>query len=70
MNVPWPISTNPGLKPQEGTGRLINVFAEPRGDKSPVWRRAPGTSVFARAPSIGEASMDFNANAAGENATP
>jgi hypothetical protein len=66
VDVPWPISTNPGKKPQEGTGRLINAFAEPRGgDKSPVWRRAPGATVFARVPSSGSASMSFDANARG-----
>ena len=55
--VPWPISSSPGLKPQEGAGRLINVFAEPRGeDTGPVWRRAPGASVFARTPSVGAAA--------------
>ncbi len=65
VDVPFPISTNPGKKPQEGTGRLINVFAEPTGDKAPVWRRSPGASVFARTPSVGAASMAFDANARG-----
>jgi hypothetical protein len=52
--VAWPTSSQPGQKPQEGSGRLINVFAEPRGNGlGPVWRRVPGTAVFARTPSVG-----------------
>jgi hypothetical protein len=53
-DVAWPLTNHPGEKPQEGSGRLINVFAEPRGnDVGPVWRRVPGVGVFARAPSVG-----------------
>jgi hypothetical protein len=59
--VPWPVSSDPGLKPQEGTGRLINVYAEPRGDGSPLWRRAPGATVFARDPSAGSATIEIAA---------
>lgn len=59
--VPFPVSNDPGLKPQEGTGRLVNVYAEPRGDGTPLWRRAPGATVFARDPSVGAASITFNA---------
>jgi hypothetical protein len=59
--VPWPVSSDPGLKPQEGTGRLINVYAEPRGDGTPLWRRAPGATVFARNPSMGSATIEFSA---------
>jgi hypothetical protein len=66
VDIPFPISTNPGKKPQEGTGRLINIFAEPRGDNSPVWRRAPGAVVFARTPSSGSASLEIVANARGQ----
>jgi hypothetical protein len=52
--VAWPLSSQPGQKPQEGSGRLINTFAEPRGNGlGPVWRRVPGTAVFARTPSVG-----------------
>jgi hypothetical protein len=58
--VPWPVSSDPGLKPQEGTGRLINVYAEPRGDGTPLWRRAPGATVFARDPSVGAATIEFS----------
>lgn len=65
VDVPWPIDTNPGLKPQEGTGRLINVFAEKKGDERPVWRRAPGAVVFAREPSAGSAVLEITANAVG-----
>lgn len=63
--VPFPISSDPGLRPQEGTGRLVNVYAEPRGDGSPLWRRAPGAAVFARDPSVGEAVVTFTARAVG-----
>jgi hypothetical protein len=59
--VPWPVSNDPGLRPQEGTGRLINVYAEPRGDGTPLWRRAPGAKVFARDPSAGSAVIQFSA---------
>jgi hypothetical protein len=59
--VPWPNSSDPGLKPQEGTGRLINVYAEPRGDGTPLWRRAPGATVFARNPSAGSATIEISA---------
>jgi hypothetical protein len=55
-DVAWPLTNHPGEKPQEGSGRLINVFAEPRGnDVGPVWRRVPGVAVFAREPSVGSA---------------
>jgi hypothetical protein len=57
--VPWPLSSDPGLRAQEGTGRLINVYAEPRGDGEPLWRRAPGATVFARDPSMGSATIEI-----------
>lgn len=45
--IPWPLSTSPGQKPQEGAGRLINCYAEPRGEGlGPVWHRAPGAISF------------------------
>jgi hypothetical protein len=54
--VSWPLTNHPGEKPQEGSGRLINVFAEPRGnEQGAVWRRVPGVAVFARVPSVGSA---------------
>jgi hypothetical protein len=59
--VPWPVSSDPGLRPQEGTGRLINVYAEPKGDGAPLWRRAPGAKVFARDPSAGSAVIQVTA---------
>lgn len=62
VNVPWPTSNSPGVKSQEGAGRMINVFPELRGEGvGIVWRRAPGAVVFARAPSVGAAVIDFNA---------
>jgi hypothetical protein len=55
-DVAWPLTNHPGEKPQEGSGRLINVFAEPRGNQlGAVWRRVPGVAVFARVPSVGSA---------------
>jgi hypothetical protein len=45
--IPFPVSTSPGQKAQEGAGRLINCYAEPRGgDIGPVWHRAPGVKVL------------------------
>lgn len=45
--IPWPVSTSPGQKPQEGAGRLINAYAEPRGGNiGPVWHRAPGVKIL------------------------
>jgi hypothetical protein len=44
--IPFPLSSSPGWQPQEGTGRLINCYGEARGDKSPVWHRAPGLVNF------------------------
>ncbi len=43
--IPFPISSAPGVKPQEGSGRLINCFAEKneQGARFPVkWRRCAG----------------------------
>jgi hypothetical protein len=45
--IPFPVSTSPGQRPQEGAGRLINAYAEPRGnDLGPVWHRAPGLRIL------------------------
>jgi hypothetical protein len=57
VQVPWPVTSAPGDEPSEGAGRLINVFAERRGDEqSVVWRRVPGATVFGRVPSVGAAA--------------
>jgi hypothetical protein len=55
--IPFPLSTAPGAFNQEGSGRLINVYAEPLGKAieaakatAPppvVWRKSPGMSLFA-----------------------
>ena len=43
----WPLNTAPGLRDQDGAGRLINVYAEPRqNQQGTVWRRAPGCIAF------------------------
>ena len=53
VRVPFPITSAPGDDPQEGGGRLINVFAERRGDDQSIgWRRAPGVLAFVVEPSI------------------
>ena len=44
--ISFPISTSPGQAPHEGAGRLINCFAEPRGDGSVVHHRSPGVSQY------------------------
>jgi hypothetical protein len=43
--IPFPVSSSPGVKPQEGGGRLINCFAEklePTARFPVVWRRCAG----------------------------
>jgi hypothetical protein len=71
VSVPWPLTNNPGQRPQEGTGKLVNVFAEPQANgNAPVWRRAPGAIVFARSPSAGSATITFDVRGVGDNATP
>jgi hypothetical protein len=67
VTVPWPLSNSPGRRQQEGSGRLINIFAEPRGEgEGAVWRRAPGASVFARTPSVGFAAGEADVRAVGQ----
>lgn len=45
--VPFPLSSSPGERPQESAGRLLNCYAEPRGEgRGPIWRRAPGLKLF------------------------
>lgn len=43
--IPFPVSSSPGIKPQESGGRLINCYAEKAGEgaRFPViWRRTAG----------------------------
>lgn len=50
VEIPWPLSSQPGLMPQEGAGRLVNCYAEPLGKTGPaaaVWRRSAGLTAFA-----------------------
>jgi hypothetical protein len=57
VEIPWPITNAPGDEAQEGGGKLINVFAQRRGDdQGVVWRRVPGASVFVVDPSVGAAA--------------
>jgi hypothetical protein len=47
--IPFPLSTAPGLKPQESGGRLINCYADKLSDTGPakwIWRRSPGLASF------------------------
>lgn len=45
--IRFPLSSSPGERPQEGAGRLVNGFVEPRGeDLGPIWKRAPGLRSF------------------------
>lgn len=47
--IPFPVSTAPGAKPQEGGGRIINGYVEELGDSAPgktVIRRGPGMTNF------------------------
>jgi len=45
--IPWPLSSSPGTRPQEASGRVLNGYVEPRGeDAGPVWKRAPGLRLF------------------------
>jgi len=43
--IPFPLSSAPGVKPQEAAGRLINAYAQATGEgaRAPVrWTRTPG----------------------------
>lgn len=43
--IPFPISSAPGVRPQEGAGRLVNCFAEKQEQGAPfpvIWRRCAG----------------------------
>jgi hypothetical protein len=46
VDIPFPLSTSPGQRPQEGMGRLINAYVEARGEGHTVWHRAPGLRVL------------------------
>jgi hypothetical protein len=53
--IPFPVSTSPGQRPQEGAGRLINAYAESRGSElGPVWHRAPGLKILGAEDEAGE----------------
>jgi hypothetical protein len=45
--IRFPLSTSPGERPQEGEGRLINCYAEPKGEgQGAVYKRAPGCTAY------------------------
>lgn len=49
VEIPFPLSSNPGLKPQESGGRLINTYldAMPASAKAKrIYRRAPGLATW------------------------
>lgn len=47
VSIPFPTSTSPGQRPQEGSGRLINCYVDAGGEViTPVWHRAPGLRHF------------------------
>ena len=47
-NLPFPLSSTPGVLPGEGEGRLVNAFAIKTGERD-TWRRVPGSTAFANA---------------------
>jgi hypothetical protein len=44
--IPFPTTTAPGQELAESAGRLINVYAEQRGNQSVVWHRVPGLTIL------------------------
>lgn len=46
MQIPFPTSSTPGQRPQEGRGRLINAFAEELGENEVIIRPVPGLNSF------------------------
>lgn len=68
VGIPFPTSNAPGNRPQDGNGRLINVFAEQRGDGSYVWRRVPGATHFiTRYPAVASMSGTVTLTAVGNS---
>jgi hypothetical protein len=46
--IKWPLSTSPGIRPQENEGRLINCYAEPAGDdgSKAIYYRSAGVNTY------------------------
>src|SRR5262245_990071 len=57
--IPFPMSTSPGFQAHaEGSGRLINLYAEPLGEQRGVKRvRVPGLTSFATSSETGFRGM-------------
>jgi hypothetical protein len=52
VEIPFPLSSFPGMTPQESAGRLINCHAEPLGPNGPskaAYHRSPGLTQFGNA---------------------
>lgn len=49
VEIPFPLTTNPGAAAGEGSGRVINCYAYKDGE-GPRWRALPGLSPFATIP--------------------
>lgn len=45
IDIPFPTSSAPGRQPGEGSGVLLNCYAEKQGDGA-IWRRMPGLVSF------------------------
>jgi hypothetical protein len=55
-NIPFPISSTPGLRPGEGEGRIVNGYTEKGGDTFYV-RRVPGLVTVANTGKTGPRGM-------------
>lgn len=46
-SIPLPLSSSPGVRGQDGAGRLINCYATPMGEgRGARWRSVPGMTSF------------------------
>lgn len=66
--ITFPTSSAPGVNPHEGSGRLLNIYAEksPPAARFPVtWRRSPGVVLETTIPNVTHCRMIFDATQAG-----